>query len=43
MPKEDHWTRTLFVDHPEFFPAGMEARKQIASKESSTPVAKTGQ
>jgi SAM-dependent methyltransferase len=35
MSKEEHWTHTLFVDHPEFFLPGMEAHKQIASKESS--------
>ncbi len=35
MSKEEHWTRTLFVDHPEFFLPGMEAHQQIASKEAS--------
>jgi 2-polyprenyl-3-methyl-5-hydroxy-6-metoxy-1,4-benzoquinol methylase len=35
MSKEEHWTRTLFVDHPELFLPGMDAHKQLACKEAS--------
>jgi len=35
MPEEEHWTRTLYVDHPELFLPQMEARKEIATKEAA--------
>jgi hypothetical protein len=31
---EDHWSRTLFIDHPELFLPGLEAHEEIASKEA---------